>query len=181
MKATGWLAMWGGLSLALVAGVAPGARRDEVNQKPAAVQVAESASKGELSVGSNVTVQGRIVWLGEALHQRYGIEHDERDAKTAVAMETTDGRLVPLVKDSRGRGFWLDERLHGLDMELMVRQRPGLPWAQVIRVYTLHDGEKFELDYWCDICAIPMFELKPCECCQGETRLRQRAADGTER
>ena len=42
---------------------------------------------------------------------------------------------------------------------------------------TLHDGKKYELDYWCDICAIPMYELKECECCQGPIRFRFRETD----
>ena len=27
-------------------------------------------------------------------------------------------------------------------------------------------------DYWCDICSIPMYEIKRCECCQGPIRMR---------
>ena len=59
-------------------------------------------------------------------------------------------------------------------MELRVRRFVGSPMIQAIRVYSLSDGEKFELDYWCDICAIPMYQLKPCECCQGPIRIRRR-------
>lgn len=169
--------MWGALSLALAAGEGSGSRAKPATTSSAAAHAATDLAQ----VGENVKLQGRIVWWGEALRRLHGIEHDEQDAKSAVALETTDGQLVPIVKDSRGRGFWLDERLHDQDMELVVRQRPGLPWVQVISVYTIRDDQTYELDYWCDICAIPMFELKPCECCQGETRLRERAADGSER
>ena len=48
---------------------------------------------------------------------------------------------------------------------------------QVVHVYTLKEEGRYEVDYWCDICAIPMFELKECECCQGETRIRERKVD----
>jgi hypothetical protein len=34
------------------------------------------------------------------------------------------------------------------------------------------DGRPQFTDYWCDVCSIPMYEIKPCECCQGEIRLR---------
>ena len=44
---------------------------------------------------------------------------------------------------------------------------------QVIRAYELAKGGKFELDYWCEICAIAMFELKECDCCQGPIELRR--------
>lgn len=194
MRTFGWLAIWSGLALAISAGATSGDR-----DKPAAAPAAEALAAADApSVPSKptaerpseafqpeafqtVTLRGRIVWLGEALERLYGVQHDDQDAKTAIALETNDGRIVPIVKDARGRGFWLDERLHALELELFVRQYPNQPWVQVIRVYTVRDGEKFELDYWCDICAIPMFELKPCECCQGETRLRERAANGDER
>jgi hypothetical protein len=83
------------------------------------------------------------------------------------------------LKDARGRGFHLDPRLLKFDYELEVRRFPGSPVVQVIRVCTLHDGKKYEFDYWCDICAIPMYELKECECCQGPIRFRERLVDHT--
>jgi hypothetical protein len=53
--------------------------------------------------------------------------------------------------------------------------------VQVIRLYELKKEGKFILDYWCDVCAIDMYELKPCDCCQAPNRLRLRsvAADGS--
>lgn len=123
------------------------------------------------------SVRGRVVWLAEALTRRFGIESDQDTEHAQVALETADGQLLPLVKDARGRGFWLDERLRGIDMELMVRRYPGSPVAQVIRVYTVKPDGLYELDYWCDICSIPMYELKACECCQGETRIRERKVE----
>ena len=63
------------------------------------------------------------------------------------------------------------------ELELLVRRYDGSPVVQVIRVYTRRADGRYELDYWCDICSIPMYELKPCECCQGETRLRERKVD----
>lgn len=140
------------------------------------------ASTLESSEGfENVALRGQVVWLGEALQRRFGIETDEDAAHSMVALETTDGRLVPLAKDFRGRGFYLDPRIRDIDLELLVRRHDGSPVVQVIRVYTVKSDGRYELDYWCDICSIPMYELKPCECCQAETRLRERKvnADGT--
>ena len=51
---------------------------------------------------------------------------------------------------------------------------PGSPMLQVIQVFETRAEGKFELDYWCEICAIAMFELKDCECCQGPIELRAR-------
>jgi hypothetical protein len=121
-----------------------------------------------------LSLRGRVVFVAEALHRLYGIESDPDAAQSQVALETPEGRLYPLVKDARGRGFFKDARLRELDLELLVRRYEGAPAVQVVQVYTLHDGARFELDYWCDVCAIPMYELKDCECCQGPTRLRER-------
>lgn len=121
-----------------------------------------------------VTLRGQVVWLVEALQRRFGIQSDDDPAEGMVALETKDGQLYPIVEDARGRGFHKDERIRNIDVALRVRQFVGSPVVQVIRVYTIHDGKVYEFDYWCDICSIPMFELKECECCQGPTRFRER-------
>lgn len=135
--------------------------------------VVTTAEPGQVE-STTESLRGRVVWLADALRRRFGIETDAGAEHDSVALETADGQIYPLVRDSRGRGFWLDSRLRDHELELFVRRYPGSPVVQVIRVYTLREQGKYELDYWCDICAIPMYELKDCECCQGPTRLRER-------
>jgi hypothetical protein len=125
------------------------------------------------------SLSGKVVWLSEALKDRFGIRTDDDVAQAIVVLETAEGQLHPLLKDARGRGFHTDERLRGIDMELLVRRYRGSPMVQVVRVYTLKPDGKYELDYWCDVCSIAMYELKPCECCQGTTRLRERLVEKT--
>ena len=67
----------------------------------------------------------------------------------------------------------MDERLRDRELQLLVRRYKDVPMLQVIRVFEPRKDGLYEIDYWCDICAIPMYILKPCECCQGETRLRE--------
>jgi len=138
-----------------------------------AATTAEAPATNQATTSANESLRGRIVWLGEALKRR-GVEVDPDAMRSSIALETSDGGLVPIVKDARGRGFHLDPRLHRYDYELTVRRVPRSPMVQVVRVSTWHDGKRYELDYWCDICAIPMVELKECECCQGPIRLRER-------
>jgi hypothetical protein len=126
---------------------------------------------------STQSLRGKVVWTTEALKRLHGIEADADAAHRSVSLETADGQLYPIVKDARGRGFLLDERLRNREMELFVRRYDGSPFVQVIRVYTLKEGQKYELDYWCDICAIAMYELKVCECCQGPIRIRERLVE----
>ncbi len=64
-----------------------------------------------------------------------------------------------------------------MEVELLVRRYAKVPLIQVIRIRRPTEKGLVEVDYWCDICAIPMYILKPCECCQGETRLRERPVE----
>jgi hypothetical protein len=89
-------------------------------------------------------------------------------------LESADGQIYPLAEDIRGRGFRRDKRLREIPVELLVRQYKGSPVVQVIRVFAIRDDGKYELDYWCEVCAIAQFELKPCGCCQDLIELRAR-------
>jgi hypothetical protein len=123
------------------------------------------------------TVRGKVVWLDDALARLYGVTTEPAAAETAVVLETPAGQLLPIVPDTRGRSFAVDTRLRNIDLRLLVRRYEGVPMIQVIRVLRAKADGLYEIDYWCDICAIPMHILKPCECCQGPTRLRERLVE----
>lgn len=123
------------------------------------------------------TLHGRVVWLDEALRRRYDVTTDPAAGHGSVALETPQGQLVPLVPDVRGWAFAVDPRLRDTNLELLVRRHANLPWVQVIRVLKRTNDGLYEIDYWCDVCAISMFTLKDCECCQGPTRLRETRVD----
>jgi hypothetical protein len=138
------------------------------------VDAAKPASQEPEAPHALKTLRGRVVWVAEALHRRFGIETDADAAESLVALETAEGELHPIVKDFRGRAFHMDPRLRNMDLELVVRQFKQSPLVQVVGVYSLKTGGKYEVDYWCEICAIPMFEPKLCECCQEPNELRER-------
>jgi hypothetical protein len=88
-------------------------------------------------------------------------------------LDTPAGELIPIVPDWRGRAFYQDEKLRNRKVELVGYRRPGVPFLQVLMIFTFDkEGTRQYTDYWCDICSIPMYEIKPCECCQGDIRLR---------
>lgn len=116
--------------------------------------------------------RGQVVRVAEALKRREVRTYTE-ELKDQVALETTDGELIPILPDWRGRAFYQDERLRNRKVELVGYRRPGLPYLVVLQVFTFDDkGQRQYTDYWCDICAIPMYEIKPCDCCQEDIRLR---------
>jgi hypothetical protein len=118
--------------------------------------------------------RGRVVYLAEAMERLHGVKSAAEAKENILALETPGGALYPLVEDKMGHSFRLDERLRATPMELLVRRYEGSPAVQVIRIHALEGDKKYLLDYWCDVCSIPMYELKPCDCCQGDVRLRKR-------
>jgi hypothetical protein len=141
--------------------------------KPAPTKAA-AAPTGEYTTER---LRGKVVWLDEALKRLFNVTSEPDAEKTQVVLEMADGTLWPLVPDTRGRSFVVDERLRDVELELLVRRYKKAPLIQVIRILKPTKQGMLEVDYWCDICAIPMYILKPCECCQGETRLRERPLD----
>jgi len=122
------------------------------------------------------TLAGRVVWLNEALRKRRKIQSVPEAAERVLALETPDGKLFPLIEDVRGRAFRRDARLRDMPVELLVRRFPEMSFVQVIGVYGFEQGKRVEIDYWCEVCAIAMYELKDCECCQGPIEFRRRPA-----
>lgn len=120
------------------------------------------------------SIRGKVVWLAEALESEFGISTVPEVAEYALAILTDDGQLLPIVENLRGRAFRKDERLRGKSMELLVRRYPQQPLLQILRVYEIVGDKRYEVDYWCDVCAIVMFETGPCACCQDHNRLRKR-------
>lgn len=114
---------------------------------------------------------GKVIELSQALKKR-GIPHTE-EMQGQVVLETDAGELIPIVSDWRGRAFFQDERLRNRRVDLVGRRLPGVPYLQILMVFTFDkEGQRNYTDYWCDICSIPMYEIKDCECCQGPIRLR---------
>jgi len=119
---------------------------------------------------------GEVVRLGDALRKRkipFASEMEEH-----VVLETATGELIPILADWRGRAFYQDERLRKRKVDLVGFRRTGVPYLQVLTIFTVNDAGRHEyVDYWCDVCAIPMYEIKPCDCCQAEIRLRFTSKD----
>jgi len=119
-------------------------------------------------------LSGRVVLLTDALKKR-GVKTYAEEIKNQVVLVTAANELVPIVPDWRGRAFYQDERLRDRAVDLLVHRRQGVPWVQVLSIFTFDEqGVRNITDYWCDVCSIPMYEIKECECCQGPIRLRYR-------
>ena len=137
---------------------------------------ATSPADEEQSAAADASVKkelfrGQVVMLRDALKRRGIASRSEIDGQ--VVLETPEGELIPIVPDWRGRAFFQDKRLRDRKVELVGFRKPGIPYLQVLMIFTFDEqGQRQYTDYWCDICSIPMYEIKPCDCCQGDVRLR---------
>jgi hypothetical protein len=175
-----WLVPLAGVSLLFGLTLADGLRGNLTISARETKQSSEDREQGDIaSKDIRVTLRGKVVWLGDAMRERLEVKFDD-DTPNPAALETDDGRLVPLLKDTRGRAFYQDERLRGRPVELVVRRWPGVPYVQVVNVYSIKNGKRYAVDYWCDTCAISTYDKKVCPCCQdifGPMRLREEPVD----
>lgn len=115
---------------------------------------------------------GKVTLLKDALQKR-GVKAYSEEIEKQVVLVTEAGELIPILPDWRGRAFFQDKRLRDRKVDLVGYRKPGIPYLQVLIVFTFNDkGERQYTDYWCDVCSIPMYEIKPCDCCQAPIRLR---------
>jgi len=121
--------------------------------------------------------RGEVVRIPEGL-KRLGIKAYPEELQDQVGLLTADDELLPILPDWRGRAFFQDERLRDRTVELVGYRKPGIPYLQVLSIYTFDEQNARQFtDYWCDICSIPMYEIKPCDCCQQPIRLRFQPRD----
>lgn len=145
-------------------------------KEPASAPVADKAADSKAIAknkddSAKELFSGKVVILQDALKRRGVKSFDE--FKTQVALETDSGELIPIVPDWRGRAFYQDERLRDRRVDLVGTRRKAAPYLQVLMIFVFDDaGTRQYMDYWCDICSIPMYEIKPCDCCQADVRFR---------
>ena len=134
-----------------------------------------AAPKPSRKISSTTTEKklftGKVVMLRDALKRKGITAFKEIDKQ--VVLETPAGKLIPIVPDWRGRALYQDKRLRDRKISLVGFRREGVPYLQVLMIFTYDKkGKRKYTDYWCDICSIPMYEIKPCDCCQAPNRLR---------
>src|SRR5262245_56838035 len=71
------------------------------NDSPGKVDVAtqQAGTTSDEPTYVKESLQGRVVWMAEALERRFGIKSDADSEHSLVALETKSGELFPIVKD----------------------------------------------------------------------------------
>ena len=116
--------------------------------------------------------KGKVVPLGDLLAKQ-AAKLDADAAPYWRALQTDDGKVLPLVKDPASRMFFQDPKLLNRPMRLTGKLVPGTPFLQVINSHSVVGGKLHEIYYWCDICTIKGFEAGPCDCCGAPYEFRE--------
>src|SRR5262245_34172098 len=116
--------------------------------------------------------KGKVVPLA-ALLTKQGAKLDADAEPYWLALQTDDGKIMPLVKDAGSRMFFKDAKLLNRPMRLTAKQVPNSQLLQVINVHSIVNGKLHDVYYWCDICTIKGFEAGPCDCCGAPYEFRE--------
>ncbi len=116
--------------------------------------------------------KGKVVPLAGLLVKQ-GAKLDADAEPYWLALQTDDGKIMPLVKDAGSRMFFKDAKLLNRPMRLTAKLIPNSQLLQVINVHSIVRGKLHDVYYWCDICTIKGFEAGPCDCCGAPYEFRE--------
>jgi hypothetical protein len=135
---------------------------------PALFAIAQDASPGK----DLQYFTGKVVPLAELLVKR-DAKLDADAEPYWMALQTDDGKILPLVKDAGSRMFFKDAKLLKRPMRLTAKLIPGSQLLQVINVHSIVNGKLHDVYYWCDICTIKGYEAGKCDCCGAPMEFRE--------
>lgn len=92
-----------------------------------------------------------------------------------AAVQTAQGKKIPLDGDDSTRKVLADPRLDGFEIQAKGHyDSAGRFTIDPIHTHALlvnKDGHLKLVSYWCDVCTIRAYTPGPCVCCQRETSL----------
>lgn len=87
-------------------------------------------------------------------------------------IQTADTKTYTVSGDEFTEAQMADPKLNGREMELEGRfTGPGQ--FEATQVFTIKNGKRYKVTYWCDICSIRTHMPGRCMCCQAETELQE--------
>lgn len=120
------------------------------------------ASTQGLLAAADVAVRGHVV----------ASSGQPQDPGRPLLFLTDEGQQLTLSGDEYSTSQLSDTRLKDRHWELR-----GAPKADggfdVLRLFTIKDGELFRVTYFCVICNIRSHNAGPCMCCQEETEIQE--------
>lgn len=95
-----------------------------------------------------------------------------QEAGKPPVVQSSEGKSYAVSGDDFTRAQMADPKLNGREVELEGRfARPGQ--FDALKLFTIKDGKRYRVTYWCDVCSIRTHMPGLCMCCQGETELQE--------
>jgi hypothetical protein len=93
-------------------------------------------------------------------------------ADAPVSFLTAEGKKYEVAGDAVSNAQLRDPQLIDREWELVGTLRPDGRF-QIAKLFTIKDGKRRRVTYYCEICNIVTHEPGRCMCCQGPTELQE--------
>ena len=126
---------------------------------------------------TEITVRGRTVCLDSA-----GKPSDDAhcDLTNGFAFRDQGEKLYRFSPEDTRVEMLTDERVRSQELEI-VGWLKDEDEIEIIKLYSVHDGELYDIYYRCDVCNITAHTPGPCWCCWEDFELRETPADSKSR
>src|SRR5690349_8033951 len=123
---------------------------------------ASPAGAASPAPADSIDLRGTAVCLDRSGHrQACG------SAPRRFALLDREGRLHPFLPADELARIFEDPRVR--ERDLAVRAREAAAHAlEIIKVFSVRDGQVYDLRYYCDVCHINAYVPGPCPCCGRE-------------
>ena len=91
---------------------------------------------------------------------------------TPLAFLTSEGKSVRVAGDRFSNAQLRDPRLSDREWELEGTFQPDGRF-EILKLFTMRQGKRHRVTYWCEVCYIRTHEPGRCMCCQAETELKE--------
>lgn len=95
----------------------------------------------------------------------------------APFLKTSDKQYTLAGRSSYMLRTLADKRLQNQEIRLEGQRLPGGAF-QVWRIFTIHKGKLYRVQYFCETCNIVSYQPGRCVCCQQPTELQEVPVDG---
>lgn len=111
-----------------------------------------------------VTVRGHVICIDQA-----GETVECTEGSNRYALRTDDGEEFYFRESDSKSAMFDDPRVR--DRELEVRAWRNEKDLEIIKVFSIRDGQLHDIHYFCEVCQVKAYVAGPCWCCQEEFEL----------
>lgn len=111
-----------------------------------------------------VTLRGRVICVDQT-----GEKIECTDENNRYALRTHEGQDFYFLESDTKSAMFDDPRVRARELEVTAwLNQEGL---EIIKIYSIRDGQLYDIHYFCELCQIKAYVGGPCWCCQKEFEL----------